>query len=785
MAIKWKNNKYKGILAVLLCVSLAGVIMCNLYPVFWQKAQKRIQTYQTEEEARVSKNRDVAAFTVGDDFERYLLSSIYYLNYEITPDMNAYTYLTQNYDKGKLTDSEQAGLKEAAARLMKNMRNQYVTVQDIYEYASYAKGVDKNFGSDARLLQAVYNDGVDMFDYYSSGLVISYDSRGVPDIRKTWNLDLDEIGGLSNLTECLTQATIGQLMDDNGMDEGEDYEVSYDETDEDTAINVESGTVVSGDETYLRVDQAGNDALLRQMSLPIIQNVTFVFGINGNYDSYNYMDDEYWVERVAYNNSGIATAGMVIIIAMALLALILQNIPSLELRKYRIFRLPTEVSFVIGCMGAVGTVWALGNEFAILTLKRGSDSLTGYLESDMALGQYAPAVAVFLIWLFWSCFAFGWYWLMASLLPYITHPLRTIWEQTLFFRFFVWLKRQWLRLWNWATDVELDEHLTRNIWKVVGINGLIVVLLCCIWFGGIFGAIIYSILLYVLIKKKCGEIQENYKKLLNVTQTIADGDLNASTEEDMGIFNPIRDQLTSIQSGFRKAVDEEVRSRNMKTELITNVSHDLKTPLTSIIGYIDLLKKEDMSPEAQDYVNVISQKSEHLKEMIQDLFEISKATSGNAELVLEKLDMVKLLQQTLGDMEDRISSSGRIIRTVLPEEPLYISGDGKRLYRVYQNLMENALKYSMEGTRIYVEGRVEEQKVITEIKNIAAYEMDFTADKIVERFQRGDVNRTTEGHGLGLAIAKSFSEACGGHLDIIIDGDMFKAVISYPLYWEN
>ncbi|MEI3188456.1 MAG: hypothetical protein V8S38_01940 [Lachnospiraceae bacterium] len=139
----------------------------------------------------------MAAFTVGDDFERYLLSSIYYLNYEITPNMDAYAYLTQNYDTNKLTSGEQAGLKEAAARLMKNMRNQYVTVQDIYEYASYAKGVDKTFGSDARLLaQAVYNDGVDMFDYYASGLVISYDSRGVPDIRKTWNLDLEmEIGG--------------------------------------------------------------------------------------------------------------------------------------------------------------------------------------------------------------------------------------------------------------------------------------------------------------------------------------------------------------------------------------------------------------------------------------------------------------------------------------------------------------------------------------------------------------------------------------------------------------
>lgn len=243
--------------------------------------------------------------------------------------------------------------------------------------------------------------------------------------------------------------------------------------------------------------------------------------------------------------------------------------------------------------------------------------------------------------------------------------------------------------------------------------------------------------------------------------------------------------LEKVNESLDKSVKRQIKSEQMKIELITNVSHDLKTPLTSIIGYIDLLKKEDMSPEAQDYVSVISQKSEHLKEMIQDLFEISKATSGNAELVLEKLDMVKLLQQTLGDMEDRIISSGRTIKTVLPEESLYISGDGKRLYRVYQNLIENALKYSMEGTRIFVEARVEDQKVVTEIKNIASYEMDFTADKIVERFQRGDVNRTTEGHGLGLAIAKSFSEACGGHLDIVIDGDLFKAIISYPLYWES
>lgn len=254
-------------------------------------------------------------------------------------------------------------------------------------------------------------------------------------------------------------------------------------------------------------------------------------------------------------------------------------------------------------------------------------------------------------------------------------------------------------------------------------------------------------------------------------------------EETSPLYDAACD-LDKINESLDISVQRQMQSEQMKVDLITNVSHDLKTPLTSIIGYIDLLKKEEMSPEAKDYVSVISVKSERLKEMIQDLFEISKATSGNAELVLEKLDMVKLIEQTLGDMEDRIENSGRTIRTNFPEDTLYISGDGKKLYRVYQNLIENALKYSLENTRIYVDVVREDQSVITTVKNIAAYEMNFTTDKIVERFQRGDDSRTTEGHGLGLAIAKSFSEACGGQLDIVIDGDMFKAIITYPVYRE-
>ena len=776
MAIKWKNNKYKGILAVLLCMALTGVMMCNLYPVFRKNAENVIQESEKTWQEQETASKEQSVFTVDDEFERYLLSSIYYLNYEITPNMDAYAYLTQNYDTNKLTSDEQAGIKEAASRLMKNMRNQYVIGQDIYNYASYVKGVEKTFGSDSLLAQAIYDSNDDIYDCYEAGLVISYDSRGIPDIRQSWNLDLEDGDMRKDITSYLERATTAQLMDDNGMDVNADYTETYEEA---TVVAL-SGEMY--DDTVLtdEEDLQSNDALLRQMTLPTIQNTTFVFGINRSYENYNYENDRYWMERAAYNNSGIVTAGIVVMIAMAVLALILQNIPALELRKYRIFRLPTEIAFCIAACGWVATAWTFSSEFSYITVRNGTDSLAGVLQNDMALGTYSSAVAVFLIWLFWSCFAFGWYWCVASLLPYITHPIRTIWEQTLFFRFFVWLKRQWLRLWNWATDVELDEHLTRNIWKVVGINGLIVVLLCCIWFGGIFGAIIYSILLYVLIKKKCGEIQENYKKLLNVTQTIADGDLNTSTEEDMGIFNPIRDQLTSIQSGFRKAVDEEVRSRNMKTELITNVSHDLKTPLTAIITYVDLLKKEDITEEERkEYVATLEKKSQRLKVLIEDLFEISKATTDNIVMNYDEVDLVSLIKEVRLENEDKIQSSTLDFRWSLPEEKCILRLDPQRTFRIIDNLVQNILKYSMAHSRVYIAMNDQDGKVTVSLKNMSATEMNFTPEEITERFVRGDLSRNTEGSGLGLAIAQSFTELQGGEFKVETDGDLFKVTIMW------
>ena len=275
-------------------------------------------------------------------------------------------------------------------------------------------------------------------------------------------------------------------------------------------------------------------------------------------------------------------------------------------------------------------------------------------------------------------------------------------------------------------------------------------------------------------------------QLLGQIRAMADGDLSVRTS--LGARSdlyPASCQLEEISESLQTILDKQMRAERMKIDLITNVSHDLKTPLTSMIGYVDLLKQEPLSDAAKDYVEVLSSRMESLKDMIQDIFDLSKSTSGTAELHLETLDMKKLLEQTLGDMEDAIKSSGMVIREALPEMPLKFTGDGKKMYRVLQNLIGNALKYSLAGTRIYIIAERRASQVQVTIKNTAAYEMDFTSEEIMERFARGDKSRNTEGHGLGLAIAESFVKNMKGGLQVTVDGDQFKVQLTFPVVEET
>lgn len=237
-----------------------------------------------------------------------------------------------------------------------------------------------------------------------------------------------------------------------------------------------------------------------------------------------------------------------------------------------------------------------------------------------------------------------------------------------------------------------------------------------------------------------------------------------------------------INKGFNESLEEQMRSERMKIELITNVSHDLKTPLTSIISYVDLLSKEtELSEAAKDYIKILDEKSDRLKKIVADLFDLAKSNSGDIQLNLETIDMRILIEQMLGDMADSIEGLDHQIKMNLPDTPIEIVSDGNKLYRVIQNVLDNAFKYSLNGTRIFIDVEEKNGRGIVTIKNTSSYEIDFTAEEILQRFNRGDKARTADGSGLGLSIAESFTHVSGGIFKVDIDGDMFKVSISFPL----
>ncbi|MGG7178733.1 histidine kinase dimerization/phospho-acceptor domain-containing protein [Clostridium paraputrificum] len=290
---------------------------------------------------------------------------------------------------------------------------------------------------------------------------------------------------------------------------------------------------------------------------------------------------------------------------------------------------------------------------------------------------------------------------------------------------------------------------------------------------------IVSVILTIAIFKFILGLAQNINLIKDITGSIVQGNYNNKVDiNGIGIIKDIADDLSNIETGLNKAVNKAVSSERTKGELITNVSHDLKTPLTSIINYVDLLSKDNVSEEDREkYISVLKEKSLRLKGLIEDLFEVSKASSGSMELNMENIDPVALLRQTIGEFEDKIEGSGLEFIKRLPEEKLFVYADGRKAFRVFQNLISNILKYSLKGSRVYIEVVDRKESVEITFKNISQHELNFNEEEILERFKRGDEARSTEGYGLGLAIAKSLVELQGGEFEIVIDGDLFKAIV--------
>ncbi len=343
-----------------------------------------------------------------------------------------------------------------------------------------------------------------------------------------------------------------------------------------------------------------------------------------------------------------------------------------------------------------------------------------------------------------------------------------------------WCRRKIEEFYHSLDKFDFKEKNNRIILKIVLFNFAILLVICSFWYYGIFGLVVYSVILFMILQKYFNDLRKKYALLLEATNEIADGNLDVEIEGDLGVFSPFRTEIQKIQRGFKKAVKEEVKSQRMKTELITNVSHDLKTPLTAIITYVNLLKEEKDEEKRQDYIQVLERKSMRLKVLIEDLFEISKASSQNVTLNLMDVDIVNLFKQVKFELEDKFTEKNLEFRTVFPEEKVILSLDSQKTYRIFENLLNNIVKYALPGTRVYVEIEATEKDVFIRLKNISATELTFNPEEITERFVRGDESRNTEGSGLGLAIVKSFVGLQGGSFHIETEADLFKAEIRWP-----
>ena len=334
-------------------------------------------------------------------------------------------------------------------------------------------------------------------------------------------------------------------------------------------------------------------------------------------------------------------------------------------------------------------------------------------------------------------------------------------------------------------------QFVRMIWENIGfLWKVILVMLVLAFFEGI-GVLMFfnsdialllwlleKLVLYPLVLWYCVQLNQ----LKNGTEKIAGGEpgYQISTKRMTGIFKEQGEQINHISDGMTHAIEERMKSERFKTELITNVSHDIKTPLTSIINYVDLLEKEDLHNEtAQEYLEVLERQSSRLKKLIEDLIEASKASTGNLPVHLERLEAGIFMTQTVGEFEEKTKAAGLDLVIEKPETPVYIMADSRHFWRVIDNLMNNICKYAQSGTRVYINLEVKEAQVSITFRNTSKYPLNISSDELMERFVRGDASRNTEGSGLGLSIANSLMDLMGGTFRLYVDGDLFKVVLGF------
>ena len=419
--------------------------------------------------------------------------------------------------------------------------------------------------------------------------------------------------------------------------------------------------------------------------------------------------------------------------------------------------------------GAVIGIWLAGT------------IISGTLIANSSLGYSHVVVTVIVTCLICGTYTMAWF-----LIGYLSLIRRikagTLWKNSLIRKVLKWIGKCSGKLVDFARAFSRN---TAEKVKVLLVGGAFLFLQFLIIGCGFTGAGVFLLALMAVdvavmifaIRKADGQ-----DRIMDGLKKISDGELQYKIKTDTltGKQKVMAEYINNIGSGLDAAVENSLKKERMQTELITNVSHDLKTPLTSIINYVDLMKRENPTdPKIQEYLRILDEKSQRLKVLTEDVVEASKASTGNIKLEMNDIDFVEMVQQVIGEFEEKFQEKNLTMMVHFTDEPSIIYADGQRMWRVLENVFGNVVKYAMEGTRVYAEISNRNKKVTFSLKNISAQPLNISADELTERFIRGDVARNTEGSGLGLSIAKSLTELQGGEFKLYLDGDLFKVMITF------
>ncbi len=773
MDTKWKDNKKRSIGIAFSAVLILTAIFMSFFPFFEKRADSEFENpltgnsfinmlyqsnfiqYKYLKEKADQKTYSYADLYVEDEYLSTYDESID--NVDMTRDVPL------DAIQGSSALEEQVHeFKENSLRELNQMRSSSSELTQLLDYYAVDKKTGASIGnSSTGALKEIVDGKTPEDNPYVYYVYMSYDSAG--------NVENCGVSASGNVGEFLKKVeSLGreQYFDNYYGDDGSCFVGFY---------NMER------EEWYryrLSIRRPSDMKIIYAMTSQQYQ--TLLNGKEDLYNTYYFMPEYALVSQNSYYRAGVPrvvagffTAAM-LLGAFCVFFFNRKQKDAYIYQTLKLCRLPLEVdAFLV----ILGIAFAEKLVDLICAYQKGGflPNLTKHILAPVHL-EWVGFVIVCVIFFLYFLLAFT----LGSNIPGLFSGKEFYKKNTLIYRYWDKIITLAKSFYQELVDFDIGSDAKKIIRRLVIVNFLILWVITLFWVWGFIPLLAYSLLIYFLMKKYVKDVQNKYQNLLWATSSIAKGDFDIALSEDFGVFESYKNELRQIQTDFKKAVSEEVKSQRMKSELITNVSHDLKTPLTAIITYINLLKEPGITDEQrQEYIATLDKKAVRLKVLIEDLFEVSKATTNNITLNYDKVDICNLLRQCYLEYEDRMEENQLQFKFLVPEEKIVLTLDPQKTFRIFENLYTNIIKYALPATRVYVIVREKEGEVEIEVKNISRTELQISPEELTERFVRGDGARNTEGSGLGLAIARSFTEIQHGSMQISVDGDLFKVLLIF------